>query len=185
MVKSLPNKVGEAFLTVHGKFVKKSKTLRRGAPHIDGNYLKQVSSWGSGGGNGWKVGENGMKLTSKEHALSYENQKGGMLIGFGADQLTSGEEKLPTLLWGFFKLFVGWKLIPDGKKTSFYHIDHRRKKHPEEFNDDIAQLFDWLKAGKLKPEIADRRPLIDAEKVHKQLDNAEIIGKVVLINNNN
>jgi hypothetical protein len=80
MVKNLPNKIGEAFLTVHGKFVKKTKTLRRGAPHIDGNYLKEVSSWGNGGGNGWKVGENGMKLTSKEHSISYENTKGGMLI---------------------------------------------------------------------------------------------------------
>lgn len=80
MIKNLPNKVGEAFLTVHGKFVKKSKTLRRGAPHIDGNYLKEFASWGSGGGNGWKVGENGMRLTSKEHSLSYENEKGGMLI---------------------------------------------------------------------------------------------------------
>lgn len=80
MVSNLPEKIGIAFLTVHGKFVKKSKTLRRGEPHIDGNYLKDVASWGSGGGNGWKVGENGMKLTSKEHAISYENAKGGMLI---------------------------------------------------------------------------------------------------------
>jgi hypothetical protein len=80
MVKNLPNQFGQAFLTVHGAFVKKYKTLRRGAPHIDGNYLKEVSSWGSGGGNGWKVGENGVKLTSKEHAVSYESKKGGMLI---------------------------------------------------------------------------------------------------------
>ena len=57
MIKNLPSKTGEAFLTVHGKFVKKAKTLRRGAPHIDGNYIKEVSEWGSGGGNGWKVGE--------------------------------------------------------------------------------------------------------------------------------
>jgi hypothetical protein len=80
MVKNLPNRVGTAYLTVHGKFVKKDKTLRRGAPHIDGNYLPSVSSWGSGGGNGWKVGENGVKLNSQEHALSYANPNGGMLI---------------------------------------------------------------------------------------------------------
>ena len=80
MVKNLPNKIGEAYLTVHGKFVKKSKTLRRGAPHIDGNYIKELCGWGSGGGNGWKVGEDGNSLTSKEHKLSYESTKGGMLI---------------------------------------------------------------------------------------------------------
>ncbi len=80
MIKHLPNKTGEAFLTVHGKFVNKNETLRRGAPHIDGNYIKEVSTWGRGGGNGWKVGENGVSLNSKQHKLSYENKNGGMLI---------------------------------------------------------------------------------------------------------
>lgn len=80
MIKNLPNKTGEAFLTVHGEFVKKAKTLRRGAPHIDGNYIKEASRWGQGGGNGWKVGENGVSLKSEDHKLSYQNKKGGMLI---------------------------------------------------------------------------------------------------------
>lgn len=80
MIKNLPEKVGESFLTVHGKFVKKTKTLRRGAPHIDGNYLKEICSWGNGGGNGWKVGENGATLNSKQHRDSYLNENGGMII---------------------------------------------------------------------------------------------------------
>lgn len=80
MIKNLPNKIGEAFITVHGEFVKQSNTLRRGAPHIDGNYIKQLCSWGSGGGNGWKVEENGVVLSSKDHLLSYENPNGGMII---------------------------------------------------------------------------------------------------------
>ncbi len=80
MVKNLPDKLGTAFLTVHGKFVKKSKTLRRGAPHIDGNFIQGLSGWGKPGGNGWKVGENGFSLTSEEHKLSYENKNGGMLM---------------------------------------------------------------------------------------------------------
>jgi len=33
-----------------------------------------------GGGNGWKVGENGVSLTSENHKLSYQNSNGGMLI---------------------------------------------------------------------------------------------------------
>lgn len=81
MIENFDYKIGEAFLTVHGKFVKKDKTLRRGAPHIDGNYIKETSTWGNGGGgNGWKVGENGFKLSSEHHKLSYENKNGGMLI---------------------------------------------------------------------------------------------------------
>jgi hypothetical protein len=45
MIQKLPNKKGTAFLTVHGKFVKKSETLRRGAPHIDGNYISFTEGW--------------------------------------------------------------------------------------------------------------------------------------------
>ncbi len=110
-------------------------------------------------------------------------KKGGTLIGFGAYQLTSGEEKLPSLLLGFFKLLVGWKLIPDGKKSCFFNIQKRRETHPTEFNEDMAQLFSWLKSGTLKPTIADRRPLVDAAEVHGQIDRAEIVGKTVLIPN--
>jgi len=110
-------------------------------------------------------------------------QRGGKLIGFGAYQLTSGEEKLPSVLLGFFKLLLGWKLLPDGKHTSFYSIQHRRNKKPDQFNTDMAQLFSWLKAGQLKPVIAERRPLSDAAEVHKQIDNAQITGKTVLICN--
>lgn len=79
MIKNLGNKFGEAYLTVHGKFVKKSNTLRRGAPHIDGNYLRNVASWG-GGTVDWKIGENGGTLNSEQHKMSYANDKGGMII---------------------------------------------------------------------------------------------------------
>ncbi len=79
MIEALPIKKGIAYLTVDGKLVEKGKTQRRGGVHIDGNYLPSLS-WGNGGGNGWKVGEGGRILSSKEHKLSYENETGGMLI---------------------------------------------------------------------------------------------------------
>jgi hypothetical protein len=80
MIEHLNSKTGVAYLTIHGKFVKKNKTLRRGLPHIDGNYLPSVTSWGNGGGGGWKVGQNGVTLNSEEHNVSYANPNGGMLI---------------------------------------------------------------------------------------------------------
>lgn len=107
-------------------------------------------------------------------------QRGGKLVGFGALQLTTGEEKLPTLLLGFFKLLVLWKLIPDGKHSSFYNIFGRRKKLPDQFKEDVATLMQWLKQGKLKPAIAAIRPLTDAAEVHRQIDKGEIAGKVIL-----
>lgn len=80
MIEALPVKKGIAYLTVDGKLVKKGNTHRRGGVHIDGNYLPSLSWGSSGGGNGWKVGEGGRILSSKEHKLSYEIETGGMLI---------------------------------------------------------------------------------------------------------
>jgi len=82
MFKSVKDRIeeGEAYLTVHTKDIKPMETHRRGGPHIDGNYIKEICNWGSGGGNGWKVGENGRKLSTEHHKLSYETQTGGMLI---------------------------------------------------------------------------------------------------------
>ncbi|MBB3046978.1 NADPH:quinone reductase-like Zn-dependent oxidoreductase [Litorivivens lipolytica] len=106
--------------------------------------------------------------------------KGGKLVGFGALQLTTGEEKVPSLLFGFFKLLVLWRLLPNGKDSGFYNILTRREKKPEEFKEDVATLMQWLKAGRLNPAIAAIRPLTDAAAVHRQIDKGEIAGKVVL-----
>lgn len=109
--------------------------------------------------------------------------KGGKLVGFGALQLTTGEEKVPSLLWGFFKLLVLWKLLPDGRQTAFYNIQTRREALPDDFRVDVQKLMGWLAAGKLKPAVAARVPLAQAADVHRQIDRAEISGKVVLVCN--
>jgi hypothetical protein len=69
---------GEAYLTVHTKELKANDTHRRPGAHIDGNYIIGRASWGGGGG--WKVGGDGQTLTTKEHSLSYDIKRGGMLI---------------------------------------------------------------------------------------------------------
>ncbi|WP_240732868.1 medium chain dehydrogenase/reductase family protein [Halioglobus maricola] len=107
-------------------------------------------------------------------------KRGGILIAFGAMQITTGEESVPSVLLGFFKLMAGWKLIPDGRKTAFYNIQTRREKLPQEFKDDVEALFKMLEAGKLEPAIAGIEPLEQAADVHRRIDAAEIAGKVVL-----
>ena len=67
-------------MKVNCKYVKQSETIRRGAPHVDSNYMKIIGWDTGGGGNGWKVGEGGVSLTSDLHDLSYRNTNGGMLI---------------------------------------------------------------------------------------------------------
>ena len=108
-------------------------------------------------------------------------KKGGLLVGYGAMQLTSGEERLPALLWGLLKLNVLWNLLPDGKRSTFYNIQKRRISHPKEFSEDLQALFGFLAAGKLKPAIAGRKSLEDVVEIHRQIDRAAIPGKIVLL----
>jgi len=115
-------------------------------------------------------------------ARSYQCVKrGGLLVGFGALQLTTGEEKLPSLLWGFARLQGLWKLLPDGRGTTFYNIQSRRERLPGEFKEDVQTLFEMLRQGKLHPAIAGTARLEDVVDVHRRIDAAQIAGKVVLL----
>ncbi|WP_241505833.1 medium chain dehydrogenase/reductase family protein [Parahaliea mediterranea] len=106
--------------------------------------------------------------------------RGGTLVAFGALQLTTGEEKLPGLLWGFAKLLAFWPLLPDGRRSVFYNIQRRRQKLPQAFREDLSTLLQWLAQGRLNPAVAAVRPLGDAAEVHRQIDSGRIAGKVVL-----
>lgn len=121
-------------------------------------------------------------IGGKNWSRSYQCLKrGGILIAFGALQMTTGEEKLPSLLWGFAKLMGLWKLLPDGKDSMFYNIQKRREKQPEEFKEDVTELFELLKQKKLSPAVAERMPLEQAAQAHQRIDKADVAGKIVLI----
>jgi len=80
MIVGIKHSGGTAFFTIHGKKLKKGGTLRRGSPHTDGNYEPINMSFGSGGGNGWKVGENGPSIDSDLHDRQYNSERGGIII---------------------------------------------------------------------------------------------------------
>ena len=107
-------------------------------------------------------------------------KRGGILVAFGALQLTTGEESVGSLMAGFAKLLLGWRLIPDGRATTFYNIQSRREKKPEEFKQDVQALFELLSQDRIHPTIADSMPLEQASDAHRRVDQAEITGKVVL-----
>ncbi|MEQ8800822.1 MAG: zinc-binding dehydrogenase, partial [Haliea sp.] len=102
------------------------------------------------------------------------------LVGFGALQVTTGEESVAGLLWGFAKLLGLWRCLPDGRQTGFYNIQSRREKHPQEFRDDVMTLMQWLKEGRLHPAVAEVRPLAEAAEVHRLIDAGAVPGKIVL-----
>ncbi|NNL11405.1 MAG: zinc-binding dehydrogenase, partial [Pseudomonadales bacterium] len=160
---------------------KKSLVERFGATHIDYRQAAFETELMSHEPDGVDVVFD--TLGGKSWSRSYKClKKGGLLVAYGALQLTTGEEKLPSLILGFAKLSLFWKLIPDGKQATFYNIQRRRGSHPEEFKADVSTLFDLLAQGKLKPAIAERMPLTQVADAHRRIDKAAVEGKIVLIN---
>lgn len=108
-------------------------------------------------------------------------RRGGKLIGYGALQISTGEETIPRLLAGFAKLMVYWKLLPNGKSSGFYNIQSRREKYPAEFTEDVIYLMASLRAGNLHPVVAERAPLRMAADIHRKIERAELQGRAVLM----
>jgi NADPH2:quinone reductase len=47
----------------------------------------------------------------------------------------------------------------------------------------LTELLDLLAAGKIKPVVADRIPLVEAVRAHELLERGGYAGKVVLVTN--
>lgn len=76
MIANIKGLSGMAYLTVHGRTLKSGQTLRRPAPHTDGNYEPHLMSFGGG----WKVGENGPAINTDMHQRQYNTEKGGIIL---------------------------------------------------------------------------------------------------------
>lgn len=107
-------------------------------------------------------------------------KRGGLLMGYGALDLARGRESVAGVTWGFAKLLGLWPLLPDGKAYRFYNIEARRRRRPQDFRDDVAQLFAWLAQGALHPAIAARLPLSQARQAHRLIEAGEPLGRIVL-----
>jgi len=108
-------------------------------------------------------------------------RRGGLLVGYGAQNIAKGEDSVFKVLLGFFKLIVWWNLWPGGRKAAFYNIHTRRIQKPGDFNVDLRVLFELLKAGRIKPVVAGRYPLSEVRAVHEKIDRGEVLGKIVLL----
>lgn len=77
MLDGVKHNGGTAFFTIHGKRLRKGETLRRGGPHVDGNYEPHLMTFGGGG---WKVGQDGPAINTELHSRQYNNERGGIIL---------------------------------------------------------------------------------------------------------
>lgn len=74
------------------------------------------------------------------------------------------------------------KLIPDGKQVpTCPTLGKFAEAHREWYRETLTELLDYLAAGKIKPVVAERIPLVEAARAHELLERGGHMGKMVLV----
>jgi NADPH:quinone reductase-like Zn-dependent oxidoreductase len=101
--------------------------------------------------------------------------KGGRLVWFGvAATKKTGLRVIPLTLLAIGLL----KLIPDGKRVP---SAPDLSKDNAGYRETLGELLGLLEAGKIKPLVASRIPLVEAARAHELLERGGYAGKVVLV----
>jgi NADPH:quinone reductase-like Zn-dependent oxidoreductase len=174
-----------AGLTVYGTASKPKHDLvtRLGAIPIDyksEDFVARVAALT--GGNGVDAAFDPM---GSEHLKQSARavRTGGTIVGYGFYTVANrGSNIVLDVLTQYVRLAL-WSLPPNRKHATFYDARPLAEKHPDWFRADLTTLFDLLAAGKLHPVIAARLPLEEVAYAHRQVEHAEVQGKLVLIPN--
>ena len=89
----------------------------------------------------------------------------------------------PKATFSIFKLITStiWMKLTSNKGFGFYSIAVRRKKKPEEWNEDFGVLLGMLKEEKINIQIAESlNKLEDVPGGHQRLMKGDVDGKIVL-----
>jgi NADPH:quinone reductase-like Zn-dependent oxidoreductase len=105
--------------------------------------------------------------------------KGGRFVGYGmAATAKAGVRAIPLSML----MLVLLQLIPGGKQASMSaDIATFAEAHDGWYHETLTELLDSLAAGRLKPVVAERIPLIEAVHAHELLERGGYAGKVVLV----
>ncbi len=104
-------------------------------------------------------------------------KKKGILVGFGFQNSASG--KGGNKYVDFIKIML-WDLLPTKPNAKFYLIADWHKKKNDVFKEDLIQLFELLKQGKIKPVIAKTMKLEEVVEAHRLVEEGKIEGKIIL-----
>ena len=106
-------------------------------------------------------------------------RKGGRLAWFGvAATSKAGMRVIPLSLLAQFVLM----LIPDGKHAPLMpDFGKFVQTHNDWYRETLTALLDSAAAGKIKPLVAERIPLLEAARAHELLERGGYAGKVVLV----
>jgi len=101
-------------------------------------------------------------------------RKGGQIVGVGFAGTDNGLTSVPVSL---ARLYGGAFL--NGRRAKFFGVTQLYRKDPHLFRLDLATLFGLAAAGKVKPMIAARLPLLAARQAAEMMERGGVQGKIV------
>jgi NADPH:quinone reductase len=108
---------------------------------------------------------------------------GGLLCAYGYSAGVQAQRRLfATLTWiarvYLWRRLLSW--LPGGKRVSIFSINLMRTRHPAWFQQDLAQLFDLLATGAIRPRVAKRISFDEVVEAHRRLEAGSLDGRLVL-----
>ncbi|HVZ13179.1 MAG TPA: zinc-binding dehydrogenase, partial [Bauldia sp.] len=101
-------------------------------------------------------------------------RSGGVIVGIGFAGTNNGLMSVPISLG---RLFSAAYL--NGRRAKFFGITQFYRKDPHPFRMDLATLFALAAAGRIKPLIAARLPLLAAREAAEMMESGAVQGKIV------
>ena len=111
--------------------------------------------------------------------------RGGTLVSYGtaATKDEPGNPRLPVLK--LLARLTLWNLLPNGRHAHFFNLWAGKRLRPARYRaqvrEDLAQLFELLRDGRLSAQIAARFPLTDAAAALRFAEQGGNTGKVALV----
>lgn len=115
-------------------------------------------------------------------------RRGGVVVGYGLRSSIRGDglvsdgrrDRFGGTLHFAALIAAAWAL-PGRRRVLPYSIQVLARRRPQWFREDLLALFELLRAGKLKPIVAQRLPLAEARRAHEVLGRGGVTGKIVLV----
>jgi len=104
----------------------------------------------------------------------------GHLSTFGISAAIQGDIPFARVGFWFVKLWA-WNHFAGKRSTSFYSITTMRRKHPEWFRADLANLLDLARRGAIRPRVSERIGFDAVADAHRRLEHGGCKGKIVLL----
>ena len=104
----------------------------------------------------------------------------GHLSAFGVSAAIQGDIPFARVGLWFARLWL-WNHFAGQRSTSFYSITTMRKKHPEWFAADLAELLALARGGAIRPRVSERIGFDAVADAHRRLESGGVEGKIVLV----